>query len=260
MWSESLSWQTRSPFLLGGPTLTDTQVFSMRHLFLQSLWGSIPMDKYICLKTCCCRAYPPIGLSNIRLRYWVPATDWLEIWWQACWTFFFFFAPNSKTNSCSPDMFIPFIGAWAAGISPTSARNLVNFPNFSSMLNQWWSNCRLVVAQMSHRLKREGASSNIAENSFINLWLSSNDTFITWEDSREVNLSALTHPWAVHFWIRNRAKSRNVRSTYLPYLLEPSWGLLVLGCFSTDRCDLRPIFPSTALSTVGKKSVIKAFG
>ena len=161
---------------------------------------------------------------------------------------FFFFAPNSKTNSCSPDMFFPFIGAWAAGISPTSARNLVNFPNFCSMLNQWWSNCRLVVAQMSHRLKREGASSNIAENSFINLWLSSNDTFITWEDSREVNLSALTHPWAVHFWIRNRAKSRNVRSTYLPYLLEPSWGLLVLGCFSTDRCDLRPIFPSTALS------------
>ena len=92
MWSESLSWQTLSPFLLGGPTLTDTQVFSMRHLFLQSLWGSSPMDKYICLKTCCCRAYPPIGLSNIRLRYWVPATDWLEIWWQACWTFFFFCA------------------------------------------------------------------------------------------------------------------------------------------------------------------------
>ena len=90
MWSESLSWQTRSPFLLGGPTLTDTQVFSMRHLFLQSLWGSSPMDKYICLKTCCCRAYPPIGLSNIRLRQWVPATDWLEIWWQVYWRFFFF--------------------------------------------------------------------------------------------------------------------------------------------------------------------------
>ena len=147
-------------------------------------------------------------------------------------------------------MFYPNIRTFVAQYwyPSTSARNLVNFPNFCSMLNQWWSNCRLVVAQMSHRLKREGASSNIAENSFINLWLSSNDTFITWEDSREVNLSALTHPWAVHFWIRNRAKSRNVRSTYLPYLLEPSWGLLVLGCFSTDRCDLRPIFPSTALS------------
>ena len=142
-------------------------------------------------------------------------------------------------------MFFPFIGAWATGISPTSARNLVNFPNFCSMLNQWWSNCRLVVAQMSYSLKREGASSNIGENSFINLCLSNNYTFITWEDSREVNLSALTHPWAVHFWIWNRA---NVQSTYLPYLLEPSWGLLVLGCFSTDRCDLRPIFPSTALS------------
>ena len=148
----------------------------------------------------------------------------------------------------SPRYVFSFTGAWAAGISPTYARNLVNFPRICSMLNQWWSNCRLVVAQMSYSLKREGASSNIGENSFINLFLSNNDTFITWEDSREVNLSALTHPWAVHFWIRNRAKSRNVQSTYLPYLLEPSWGLLVLGCFSTDRCDLRPIFPSTALS------------
>ena len=35
---------------------------------------------------------------------------------------------------------------------------------------------------MSYRLKREDASSNIAENSLINLWLSNNDTFITWED------------------------------------------------------------------------------
>ena len=37
MWSESLSWQTLSPFLLGGPTFTETQVSSMRHRFLQSL-------------------------------------------------------------------------------------------------------------------------------------------------------------------------------------------------------------------------------
>ena len=96
MSSESLSWQTLNPILLGGPTLTDTQVFSMRHLFLQSLSGLIPMDKYICLKTCCCRACPSIGFSNMRLRLWIPATDWVEIWWQACWTFF---ASNSITNS-----------------------------------------------------------------------------------------------------------------------------------------------------------------
>ena len=136
---------------------------------------------------------------------------------------------------CVPQIYFFFYCALAAGISPTSARNLVNFPNFCSKLHQRWSNCRLVVAQMSYRLKREGASSNIADNSLINLWLSNNYTFITWEDSREVNSSALTQPWAVYFWIRNRAKSRNIRSTSLPHLFEPSWGLLALGCFCTDR-------------------------
>ena len=116
---------------------------------------------------------------------------------------------------------------------------------------------------MSYRLKREGASSNIAENSLINLWLSNNDTFITWEDSREVNSSALTQPWAVYFWIRNRAKSRNIRSTNLPHLFEPSYSLIIgprMLLYGPSAVTLGQYSLVWPLRSVGKKSVFKAFG
>ena len=45
----------------------DTGVFHEAPIFAVAI-GLNSHGKCICLKTCCCRAYPPVGFSSIRLR------------------------------------------------------------------------------------------------------------------------------------------------------------------------------------------------